>query len=140
MASIHKLKLRSGQVVWELTHGTGADRQRFIAGHTRDEAHAVLRQFDEQLALHGDAPTDDTVLAVVGQYLRFLRTNRRPGTVRRYGRVLKTFAECFLPQWYPDVQRIRQLRPVHLEEYKRRRMAGGITERPPDEERQRDQA
>src|SRR5262245_54386865 len=121
MATIHKRKLRSGDVVWELTHGTGADRQRFIAGRTHEEAQDVLRQFERQLALHGDAPKDDSVASVLGQYFRHLTTNRRGGTVRRYVRVLKTFHECFLLRWHPDVRRLRQLRPLHIEDYKRRR-------------------
>ena len=43
MATIHKRRLRGGEVVWELTHGTGRDRQRFVAGKTRAEAAAGLR-------------------------------------------------------------------------------------------------
>src|SRR5260221_445862 len=128
MATIHKRRLGSGQLVWELTHGSGSDRQRFIAGRSREEAQEVLRQFERQLALHGRAPKDDSVSATVGRYIRHLSANRRPSTLRRYVRVLKTFHECFLARWYPDVQRLRQLRPSHLEDYKRRRMEGGITE------------
>lgn len=139
MATIHKRRLRSGEIVWELTHGTGSDRQRFIAGRTREEAQTVLRQFDQQLALHGDAPKDDSVKAVIGQYIKHLKTNRRHGTVRRYVRVLKTFEESFLARFYPDVQRVRQLRPSHLEEYKRRRLEGGIVEHPSQQDIQRDQ-
>ena len=37
----------------------------------------------------------------------------------RYMRVIKTFHECFLARHYPDVDRLRQLRPLHIEEYKR---------------------
>jgi integrase len=132
MASIHKRRLASGDVVWELTHGTGKDRQRFTAGRTRGEAQQILRQFEQQLALHGDAPKDDSLQSVVGQYVKYLRTNRRHGTVRRYERVLKTFNECFLARWYPDIQRVRQLRPSHVEDYKRRRVDGGILELPTD--------
>jgi hypothetical protein len=69
MAAIHKRKLRSGQTAWVLSHGTGADRQRFVAGHNREEAQQVLRQFERQLALHGSAPADDSLDSVLGQYL-----------------------------------------------------------------------
>ena len=140
MPTIHKRRLVSGEIVWELTHGTGADRQRFTAGRTREEAQDVLRQFERQLALHGDAPKDDSVRAVAGQYIKHLRTNRRHSTVRRYARVLQTFHECFLARWYPEVQRVRRLRPAHLEEYKRRRIEGGILESPTEAEVQREQA
>ena len=140
MATIHKRRLVSGEVVWELTHGTGTNRQRFTAGKTREEAQEVLRQFERQLALHGDAPKDDSVHAVAGQYIKHLRTNRRRSTVRRYARVLKTFHACFLERWYPEVQRVRQLRPSHLEEYKRRRIEGGILESPTEAEVQREQS
>lgn len=140
MATIHKRRLRSGEQVWELSHGTGSDRQRFIVGRTREEAHEVLRQFERQLALHGDAPKHDSVGAVIGQYIRHLRTNRRHSTFRRYVRVLKTFHECFLARWYPDIDRLRQLRPSHLEDYKRRRLEGGITEVHNQEEVTREQA
>lgn len=140
MATIHKRRLRSGEIVWELTHGTGSDRQRFIAGRTRQAAQDVLRQFEQQLALHGDAPKDDSLQAVLRQYREHLTTNRRPGTCRRYVRVLKTFHECFLTRYYADVQRLRQVRPAHLEEYKRRRIEGDISELTSEQERQREQA
>lgn len=128
MATINKRKLVSGRVVWELTHGTGRDRRRFIAGDTREQAQRVLEQFNRQLALHGTAPQDDSVDAVVGRYLTFLKTNRRHGTFRRYERVIKTFHACFLVQFHPGVQRLRQLTPAHLEEYKVKRLEGGIQE------------
>ena len=46
MATIHKRRLRSGEIVWELTHGTGRERQRMVAGRTREEAQEVLKQFE----------------------------------------------------------------------------------------------
>jgi len=128
MATIHKRRLVSGEVVWELTHGTGANRQRFTAGQTREEAQEVLNQFNRQLALHGEAPQDGSVTSIIGEYAQFLKTNRRPHTVSRYLRVLKTFHECYLKPVFPDVDRMRQLRPLHLEEYKRRRAEGEISE------------
>ena len=78
MATIHKRRLVSGEVVWELTHGTGADRQRFTAGQTREEAQDMLNQFNRQLALHGEGPQDGSVASVIGEYAKFLKTNRRP--------------------------------------------------------------
>ncbi len=128
MPTIHKRRLVSGEIVWELTHGTGADRQRFTAGKTREEAQAMLDQFNRQLALHGRGPQDGSVAAVIGEYAQFLKTNRRVRTVARYLRVLKTFHACFLNPVFPDVDRLRQLRPMHLEEYKRQRAEGLITE------------
>src|SRR5687768_15033053 len=107
MATIHKRRLVSGELVWELTHGSGRERQRLVAGKTREEAEDVLKQFKHQLALHGGAPTDDAVAAVVGQYEAFLKTNRRASTVTRYMRVVKTFHECFLIPHFSDVQRLR---------------------------------
>jgi integrase len=139
MATIHKRRLVSGEVVWELTHGTGRDRQRLVAGHSREEAQEVLNQFNKQLALHGQAPAaDDGVEAVVGQYLEFLRSNRRPGTYRRYERVIRTFCHCFLPVCHPDVQRLRQIKPVHLEEYKIKRLEGGVADVEDHDVRQRE--
>jgi hypothetical protein len=70
MATINKRTLRSGRVVWEITHGTGADRRRFLAGKTREEALQMLRQFEEQLALHGSAPADDSVAAILEPSVR----------------------------------------------------------------------
>lgn len=128
MATIHKRRLRSGEVVWELTHGTGRDRQRMIAGRTREEAQETLNQFNRQIAMHGAAPRDDSVTSVIGQFRKYITTNRRPATVTRYMRVLKTFEECFLRQAFPDVQRLRQLRPMHVEEFKRLRAEGQIVE------------
>jgi integrase len=141
MATITKRRLVSGNVVWELTHGTGSDRQRFTVGQTREEAEEALKQFERQVALHGGAPSDDSVPAVIGKYHQYLKTNRRVTTVKRYMRVLKTFHECFLTKYYPDVHRLRQLRPLHLEEYKRLRAAGEIEEVPTtSDERARDEA
>src|SRR5262245_48927690 len=45
LATIHKRRLTGGEVVWELTHGTGVDRVRVIAGRTREEAQDTLAQF-----------------------------------------------------------------------------------------------
>lgn len=140
MATIHKRRLVSGEIVWELTHGTGAGRQRFTAGETREEAQETLTQFHRQLALHGEGPQDGSVTLVMGEYAQFLKTNRRARTVTRYLRVLKTFHTCFLTPVFPDVQRLRQLRPLHLEEYKRRRADGEITEAKSPEEIAREQA
>jgi integrase len=131
MATIHKRRLRSGEVVWELTHGTGRERQRLVAGRTREEAQEVLKQFDLQLALHGKAPTHDSVTAVVGEYTAYLTVNRRASTVKRYDHALRNFVNSFLSPFHPDIVQLRQLRPAHLEEYKRRRMSGEIVR--PDE-------
>jgi integrase/recombinase XerC len=128
MATIRKRRLVSGEMVWALTHGTGADRRRFTVGKTREEAQEALRQFERQLALHGSAPTSGTLDAVLGHYLVYLRTHRRPGTRRRYERVLRTFHSCFLAQDHPEVVSLRQVKPLHLEEYKTRRIDGSITE------------
>src|SRR6185436_12761141 len=100
----------------------------------------VLKQFERQVALHGGAPTDDSVAAAIGQYHVFLKTNRRASTVVRYMRVVKTFHECFLVLHFPDVQRLRQLRPMHLEEYKRMRAEGKIEEQKSDDDVCREQA
>ncbi len=128
MATINRRRLVSGKWVWELSHGTGTDRQRFIAGKSREEAQEVLNQFNRQLALHGQAPTDGTVDAVVGLYIAYLSGNRRASTNRRYIRVLKTFHECFLRPHFPEVTRLRQVTPAHIEEYKLRRINGRILE------------
>lgn len=128
MATIHRRKMRSGEVVWELTHGTGSDRQRFIAGRTREEAQTVLTQFNRQLALHGSAPDNAPIASVINEYAEYLRVNRRPKTTVRYVRILRTFNVCFLQVFQLQVQRIRDVRPTHVEEYKRRRAEGEITE------------
>jgi integrase len=128
MATIHKRRLRSGEIVWELTHGTGTDRQRFVAGKTREEAQEMLNQFNRQLALHGDAPEGESLDSVLGRYTAFLRTNRRHGTQRRYLRVLQTFHDCYLRAHQPQIKRLRQLRPVHIEDYKNKRTDGSIVE------------
>jgi len=126
MATIHKRRLRSGAIVWELTHGTGRNRQRMVAGRTREEAQEILKQFERQLALHGSAPTEDSVESVIGQYEEYLKTNRRARTVSRYMRIIKTFHQCFLKVEFPDLQLLRHLRPMHVEEYKRLRAEGQI--------------
>jgi len=139
MATIHKRKLVSGEIVWELTHGTGTDRQRLAVGKTREEAQQMLEQFNRQLALHGEGPKDGSVVSVIGEYAQYLQTNRRANTVVRYMRVLTTFHECFLNQVFPEVDRMRLLRPMHLEEFKRRRAEGHISEGKSDAEIRREQ-
>ncbi len=126
MATIHKRKLGSGEIVWELCHGSGKERVRMIAGRTREEAQETLNQFKRQLGVHGTAPATESVEGAVRRYAEFLRTNRRPNTVVRYLRVLQTFVDCFLLPRYQDMKLIRQIRPAHLEEFKRLRSEGRI--------------
>lgn len=140
MPTIHKRRLVSGEIVWELTHGTGADRQRFTVGKTREEAQEALNQFTRQLVLHGEAPTDDSLESVVGQYIQYIEANRRPATRRRYVRVLQTFYHCFLRPYHPDIVRLRQVTPAHIEAYKVRRASGRLTEREDPEAQRRDDA
>jgi integrase/recombinase XerD len=128
MASIHKKKLRSGTVVWELTHGKGPARVRFTAGKTKEEAEAALTLFKRQLAVHEKAPEKMTVAGAVGAYRDHLALHRSAATARRYGRVLETFAYCYLPQFHPGVAYLRDIKAHHLEEYKRCRLEGGIEE------------
>src|ERR1043166_4053246 len=118
MASIHKRKSASGEVVWELTHGTGRHRQRFVAGKTRGEATTALKQFEENIALHGHAPEDLTVSAALDRFAHYRGTNRGASTRRRYLRVLTTFDRCFLKTFHVDVERLRDIKPVHIESYK----------------------
>jgi integrase/recombinase XerD len=140
MPTIHKRRLVSGEFVWELTHGTGADRQRFTVGKTREEAEEALAQFNRQLILHGQAPSDDRLDSVIGQYLQYLEGNRRPATRRRYVRVLQTFYHCFLRPYHVDVVRLRQVTPAHIESYKVRRASGRLTELEDPETQRRDEA
>jgi site-specific recombinase XerD len=138
MATIHKRRLVSGEIVWELTHGTGGDRQRFTVGKTREEAQEALNQFTRQLVLHGEAPTNGSLESILGQYIRFLESNRRASTRRRYIRVLQTFHSCFLRPYHPDVTTLRQVTPAHVEAYKVRRMTGSLTEIADQEAERRD--
>lgn len=139
MATIHKRRLVSGEIVWELTHGTGRDRRRIVAGHSKEEAQATLNQFERQLALHGEAPSDDGVDAAVGRFAVYIQANRRPSTVRRYLRVLRTFHRCYLAVYHPGITFLRQIKPVHLEQYKIKRIEGGLTETDDAEVRERDE-
>ena len=139
MATIHRKKLRTGRVVWELTHGRGAARVRFVAGNTREEAEGVLSQFKQQLRMHGAAPRDLTVSGAVQAYGEYLILNRRENTVTRYRRVLETFTTCFLRTYHSDVERLRDIKPLHVEDYKRRRSAGEVTEEKTDADRAREE-
>jgi site-specific recombinase XerD len=53
-------------------------------------------------------------------------------------RVLSTFVGCFVTPCHPEIQRLRQIRPQHVEEFKSRRAAGSIVEAPSEEERTRE--
>jgi integrase/recombinase XerC len=140
MATINKRKTGSGEVVWELTHGTGDDRVRFVAGRTEEEAQVVLDQFKRQVALHGAAPKKLGIGNAVAEYGQYLKVNRRPRTTIRYMRVLRTFANCFLANFHPDLKVLREIRPSHVEEYKTRRFEGEIEERKTEEEVDREKA
>lgn len=63
--------------------------------------------------------------------------NRRKGTVRRYLRVLKTLS-TFFRDFHAGIQLLRDIRTVHLEDYKRRRFAGEIADTKTAEEIKRD--
>ncbi len=139
MASIHKKKLKSGKVIWELTHGTPPNRDRFNAGETRQEAEATLRMYKRQLALHGKAPEAESVEGAMLRYCDHLSLNRSHSTLRRYRRVLETFALCFLPQFHPKVLLLRDIKPAHLDDYKRSRRAGEIMERERPEDAAREE-
>ena len=140
MAAIHKRKQRNGEIVWQLTHGTGKERTRMIAGRSIEEARETLKAFERQLALHGQAPGNDSVDAVIDEYAQYLNTNRRRRTVIRYRRILRTFSKCFLRERFSEVTQLRQVRPLHLEEYKRLRAEGQISDEPTEAERSREQA
>jgi len=128
VAKLYKRKLPSGRVVWQLTHGTGKDRVRFTAGHSKEEAEAALRLFERQLAIHGAPPEEEAIERAVATYCRYLETNRSPSTYRRYERVLRTFVECYLPAFQLSVKLLREIKPAHIEDFKERRYSGEIVE------------
>ncbi len=138
MASIHRRKTRAGRTFWELTHGRGAARVRFVAGKTREEAEGVLAQFKQQLRQHGSAPQDLSVSQAIDAYRDYLKLNRREATVTRYVRVLETFATCFLQKFHPSIERLRDIKPQHVEDYKRRRSGGEIVEEKTAEDLERE--
>ena len=51
MATIRKRRLVSGEYAWELSHGTGNDRQRFAVGKTREEAEEALKKLCQELPI-----------------------------------------------------------------------------------------
>ncbi len=138
MAGIHKKVLLSGKVKWELTHGSGKNRVRFVVGTKKSEAEAALRLFKQQLALHDKTPDVLTVEAAMARYCEHLELNRKPSTYRRYRRVLETCCLCFRPQFHGKVKLLHQIRPLHLEDYKRQRSRGEIMERERPEDETRD--
>src|SRR5262245_56059058 len=133
MASIHKKKLRSGRMIWELTHGKPPNRIRIKAGDTRQEAETTLSLFKRQLVVQGSAPIEISLEKAVASYEEYLSVNRRRGTARRYVRVLKTFT-TFFRCFRPAIQLLRDVHTPHIEDYKRRRRAGEIIESKSDEE------
>jgi integrase/recombinase XerD len=128
MASLHRRKRRSGAIVWELTHGRPPNRVRFLAGENREEAEAALALFKRTLAHHGKAPERISLQDAIERYREFLSGNRSPATERRYLRILETFASCFLASLHPEVESLKDVKTTHLEEFKARRRAGGVSE------------
>lgn len=139
MATIHERKTGSGEVAWELTHGTGTDRQRFLAGRTREEALVVLDQFRRQVALHGAAPENLPLSNAIAEFGQYLKNNRRPKTVSRYMRVVRTFANCFLVNFHPEIEVLRDIKPLHVEDFKNKRAEGRIKETKSAEEKRREE-
>jgi integrase len=137
MASIHERHLRNGRTAWELTHGRGQTRIRMVVGHSKEEGEAALREFNEQLELQGP-PVRESIRAAVAEYERYLQSNRRPRTVSRYRRLLRTFVDSYLSVHHPGVTLLREVRPPHFEDYKRQRAAGKIVDLPREEERRRE--
>jgi len=138
MASIHKKRLGSGKIVWELTHGRGQGRIRMVVGDSRPEASAALALFNRQLAQQGAAPTQVSLEDALSKYGEHLKVNRRPGTARRYGRVLKTFGS-FIGNSHAGVRLLREIKSCQIEDYKRKRLAGEIKETETEEETRQEQ-
>lgn len=129
MATIRKKALHpSGRIVWELSHGSPPHRDRFIAGHTKEEANATLRLYVRQLERHGRAPESVTIREAMERYLYFLEVNRSASTHRRYERVLRTFFLCYLGTRYSHLTSLREVKPYHLDEYKELRISAEIEE------------
>ena len=94
----------------------------------RNKLRACSHSSTSNLRMHGTAPHDLTVSEAVKKYREYLVLNRRERTVTRYRRVLDTFAVCFLQTYHQDIERLRDVKPLHVEDYKRRRSAGEISE------------
>lgn len=140
MATIRKRALfPSGRMIWELTHGSPPNRDRFIAGHTKEEATATLRLYRRQLERHGRAPEAVTMREAMKRYVYYLEVNRSPSTVRRYGRVVRTFMVCFMETAYPHLTALREIKPYHVDEYKERRTSGEIREPKAGDDAEREQ-
>ncbi len=140
MARIRERRLPSGRVIWELDHGSGAHRVRIKAGYSREEARTMLAQFERQLGLHGGPPEAISIEDAVQVYDKFLEQNRRPRTRRRYLSVLRAFVRCFLARHHPEIAKLREVRPSHVDEYKARRAAGEIADWKSASDAARDQA
>jgi hypothetical protein len=138
MASIHKKKLSSGRVIWLLTHGKEPNRIRMKAGNTRQQAEVTLSLFKQQLAQQGAPPADITLDRALTEYCQHLDVNRRPGTTRRYKRVLQTQL-LFFHNFHPRLRLLKDVKAVHIEDYKRRRFAGEIVHQESEEERTREE-
>src|SRR5687768_13324216 len=123
MATIHRKKLGSGKVIWLLSHGRTPNRIRIKAGDNRQQAEATLSLFKRQLAQQGAPPADITLEQALTEYSQHLDVNRRPGTSRRYKRVLKTQL-LFFRKFHSRLQFLKDVKPAHIEDYKRRRVAG----------------
>lgn len=135
MATLRKRRLDSGRAVWEITHGTGAKRIRFVAGQTKEEGQNQLEQFERQLGLHGEGPKELPLAEALKLYDVYIKTNRRENTRKRYIRVLRTFTQCFLGKFHPDVHLLWDVKAHHIEEYKSRRLSGEVIEEKSEEQK-----
>ena len=136
MASVHKRVDGAG---WLLTYGSGNSRVRRTFA-TRQDADAAKHLVEQHLAATGE-PVDwsITVDFALNDYSTHLETNRRPATARRYRRELRTF-RLFLAKGHPEITSLWDVKERHVEEFKRQRLTGGITEPDDPEDVEHDRA
>src|SRR5207247_2397312 len=109
---------------------TGSGRQqRRVQFRTREDANAAVAL---ELKLRRQLDWTVTIDEALERYEEYIRLKRRPGTVRRYLRELKTWRE-FMRVTFLGVKRIRDVQTEHIEAFQAARIRGRVHE--PDDER-----
>ncbi|MDX9859216.1 MAG: tyrosine-type recombinase/integrase [candidate division Zixibacteria bacterium] len=95
-------------------------RVRKRVGTSRRVAEQVLSDSESKIARKRfDLDVPDGSLAVLfDAYLDFSKTNHAPSTTLRYGQVIRNF-RLFLDAELPEITRVSQLSPKHLEGFKK---------------------
>lgn len=115
---------RQDSPYWWLAYSAGGRRIRESSGTvSKALAREILVQKESEALLSGKSRIwiKKPIEQFIKDYLEWIKTNKRPHTLRSYTTILKTFS-AFL-QGYPSIKTISDITPKLLEDYKQYRLS-----------------